>query len=102
MTQSTWQIIIAERGWIYVGRVHRDGDQTVISDAYNIRRWGTTSGLGELALLGPRSETQLDRYGTVRIHVLAVVGSVECDDRVWSAWLAKQDDAPKKQKGRKS
>lgn len=26
-TQSTWQCVIAERGWVYIGRVSRDGDQ---------------------------------------------------------------------------
>ena len=93
---SAWQVIIADRGWIYVGKVSRDGDQIVITDCYNVRRWGTTSGLGELALLGPRAETQLDRYGTVRLHVLASLGSVECDSTVWDAWLAKQGNTTKK------
>lgn len=92
-TQSTWQCIIAERGWVYVGRISRDGDQVVIRDAQNVRRWGTSKGLGELAQLGPRPETQLDAYGTVRIHVLAICGAVECDDRVWDAWATKQTKA---------
>jgi hypothetical protein len=92
-TQSTWQIVIAERGWVYVGRISRDGDQVVIRDAQNVRRWGTTKGLGELAMNGPLAETQLDPYGTVRIHVLAVCGTVECDDKVWNAWAAKQAKA---------
>lgn len=89
MSQTQWQIIIADRGWVYAGRVARDNDQVVMTDCQNIRRWGTTGGLGELALLGPRDETQLDAYGTVRIHVLAVLGAVECDDAVWNAWHAK-------------
>lgn len=89
-----WQIIIAERGWIYVGRVSRNGDQVVISDTQNVRRWGTTGGLGELALEGPKEGTVLDHYGTVRIHVLAVCGAVECDAAIWDAWAAKQA-APK-------
>ncbi len=89
-TQSTWQCIIAERGWVYVGRISRDGDQVVIRDAQNVRRWGTSKGLGELATKGPLAETQLDPYGTVRIHVLAVCGAVECDDKAWDAWAAKQ------------
>lgn len=92
-TESTWQIIIAERGWVYVGRVARDGDQVVIRDAQNVRRWGTTKGLGELAQLGPLADTQLDEYGTVRIHVLAVCGAIECNDKVWEAWAAKQAES---------
>ncbi len=79
-----WQIIIAERGWVYVGTISRDGDHIVISNCHNVRHWGTSRGLGELALEGPKSETHLDYYGTVRIHVLAVCGAIECDDAVWS------------------
>ena len=85
-----WQIIIADRGWVYVGKVSRDGDQVVIADCYNVRRWGTTNGLGELALNGPTGESHLDHYGTVRLHVLASLGSVECDGAKWDTWLAKQ------------
>lgn len=86
-----WMIVIAERGWVYVGTVHRDGDQVVIENCYNVRRWGTTSGLGELALQGPRGATVLDYYGKVRVHVLAIAGGfVECDQAVWSAWREKQ------------
>lgn len=95
--QSTWQVVIAERGWVYVGKVSRDGDSTVITECQNIRRWGTAKGLGELALEGPKSETQLDYYGTVRIHVLAVCGAIECDDAVWNAWRDKQP-TPKRRK----
>ncbi len=85
---ATYQIIIAERGWIYSGLVARDGDQIVISECFNIRRWGTTNGLGELAFVGPRTETQLDPYGTVRIHVLAVCGAIECSDAAAKAFSA--------------
>lgn len=57
---SDYSIIIAERGWIYVGRCHRDGEYMVIRDCFNIRRWGTTDGLGEIALKGPTDSTVLD------------------------------------------
>lgn len=77
------QIIVAERGWVFVGDCSRDGDQLVISNAYNVRRWGTTEGLGQLAKAGPQEGTQLDHYGTVRIHVLAVVASIECTATAW-------------------
>ena len=93
---SQWMIIIAERGWVYVGKVARDGDQTVITDCYNVRRWGTTAGLGELAFEGPKSESLLDLYGTVRIHVLAVCGAIECEPKTWDTWLAKQQKAKRK------
>lgn len=43
------QIIIAQRGWVFVGDVQRADDDVTITNAQCIRRWGTTRGLGELA-----------------------------------------------------
>ncbi len=60
------RIIVAEGGWIFVGDCvdHDDGTVT-IKNANNIRRWGTTKGLGELTN-GPLSATKYDSYGTVK------------------------------------
>jgi len=80
---SEYNIIIAERGWVYVGRTRREADQLVIEDCQNIRRWGTTKGLGEIALNGPTPDAVLDHYGVVRVHVLAVCGQIDCNDEVW-------------------
>lgn len=80
---SDYRIVIAERGWVYVGKVSRVQDMLVISNCRNIRRWGTERGLGQLALEGPTEDTVLDSYGTVRIHVLAVCGEVDCNDEIW-------------------
>lgn len=84
LAMSKFNIVIAERGWVYVGRTHRAGDQLVIEDCHNIRRWGTTKGLGELAQSGPTSSTVMDHYGVVRVHVLAVAGTVDCNDDIWT------------------
>lgn len=81
------QIIIAQRGWVFVGDVERSGDDVTISDAKCIRRWGTTNGLGQLALHGPQKNTVLDDVGTVRLHALAVVASLDCEE---SKWVAKR------------
>lgn len=82
---SQKQIIIAQRGWVFVGNVTRNGDEVVITDAKCIRRWGTTKGLGELAAKGPTSSTVLDPMGTVRLHSLGVVASVDCEATKWTA-----------------
>ena len=60
------QIIVADRGWIFVGTVEDHADGTVtITNCRNIRRWGTTKGLGELRS-GPTSATQYDAYPATR------------------------------------
>ena len=79
------QIIIAQRGWVFVGDVTRTGDDVVISDAQCIRKWGTTKGLGQLATDGPQRNTVLDPMGTVRLHALAVVASIDCTGEAWTA-----------------
>lgn len=88
----TWQIIVAERGWVFVGKVSRDGDQVRIADASNIRRWSlkTLDGLGGLAERGPGAKENdvLDRLPITRVHVLAIVATLECNAENWDRWLA--------------
>jgi hypothetical protein len=79
------QIIIAQRGWVFIGDVSRSGDDVVITDASCIRRWGTTKGLGEIAANGPNKSTILDPMGTVRLHQLAVVAAIDCASEKWTA-----------------
>jgi len=73
------QIAVLDKGFVYIGYVTTDGEWCHISDAWNIRRWGTTRGLGEL-VDGPTANTELDRVGNVRVpmhallHLIAVMG----------------------------
>lgn len=82
------RIIIAQRGWVFVGKVSREEHEIVIRDAKNIRRWGTAKGLGEL-YSGPKSATVLDEAGTVRLHPLAIVASIDVDAKGWERALGK-------------
>ncbi|MCP4229079.1 MAG: hypothetical protein GY771_02890 [bacterium] len=71
------RIIVADKGWVFAGDCTDNEDGTVtITNAKNIRRWGTTRGLGEL-VNGPTSKTVVDDYGTVTtrpVVTLAVTG----------------------------
>ena len=78
-TGSVYKIIVCQRGFVYAGKVDFSGEYIVVRDAVNIRKWGTTSGLGQLALQGKQSETVLDRVGTLRVHKLAVVSMIDCE-----------------------
>lgn len=75
---SELQIVVAQRGWVFVGRVAIEGDDLVIRDAKNIRIWGTTKGLGELRN-GPLPSTKFDDYGTVRMPALSVVARIDVE-----------------------
>jgi hypothetical protein len=76
-------IVVADRGFVYVGRVTWDGEFATVEDAKNIRYWGTTNGLGELALNGPTSKTKLDPVGTARIPCRAVISIIDTDEKKW-------------------
>lgn len=78
------KIIIAQRGWVFVGRESVAGDEVTLEDAKCIRRWGTSEGIGQLALEGPQKETKLDQVGTVRLHRLGVVASIDCVEESWA------------------
>jgi hypothetical protein len=70
-------IAVLDRGFVYVGQVTEYPDRIVITKARNIRRWGTTNGLGELRD-GPLSETQLDIVGEVIVYRHSVMHLIPC------------------------
>lgn len=80
---STKQIVILQRGWIVVGDVRKEANEFHIQNCSVIRAWGTTKGLGEIALNGPTSSTKLDPCGTMQVHELAVVGRMNVDASKW-------------------
>jgi hypothetical protein len=71
------QIIIAQRGWVFLGKVEQSGSNVIITDCFNVRRWGTTKGLGELATQGPTANTVLDPTGRVTLHELSIVARID-------------------------
>ncbi|MDE3096883.1 MAG: hypothetical protein KGK07_12920 [Chloroflexota bacterium] len=77
-------ILVLPRGWVVVGTLAYEDDRVVrLTDTSVIRRWGTTAGLGQLALHGPQPETVLDPCGTVQAHPQAIVLRMACED-AWS------------------
>ena len=71
------QIVIVDRGFVFVGNTTTDGTWCRITNAKNIRYWGTKNGLGELAEKGPLAETKLDPCGDLKIPMRAVIGLME-------------------------
>lgn len=77
-------IVVLDRGFVYVGQVEHDGDWCVITEASNVRYWGTERGLGQLALEGPTDKTRLDVVGTVRAPARAVISILDSDGSKWT------------------
>jgi len=78
------KIVVLQRGWVMIGYLERDGSQCKLHSANVIRCWGTTKGLGELALEGIKESTKLDKCnGVVEFDYLTVVCSISAKEEVW-------------------
>jgi hypothetical protein len=82
-TKGDIKIVVLDRGFVYVGKVSIEGDFVLIQNAHNLRIWGTTKGLGEL-VLGPLSSTKLDKVGTVRAPLRALISTIDVVGAKWS------------------
>ena len=76
------KIVILQRGWIFIGRWERNGNDCKLHNASCIRVWGTTKGLGEL-IEGPTSSTKLDPSGIVEFDYLTVVATLTVNESKW-------------------
>lgn len=78
-------VLVLQRGWVAVGDLGEDtAEKVTLTSASIIRRWGTTKGLGELALEGPKKNTVLDPCGVVEAHPAAVVLRIPCKAAAWA------------------
>lgn len=80
------QIAVLDRGFIYIGDVATDGEWCYIANAWNIRRWGTKRGLGEL-VNGPLADTVLDRVGDVRMPMTTLQHLIAVEVKQWQTKL---------------
>jgi hypothetical protein len=79
---KTLKIFIIDNGFIYIGYGERYtdellGDCLIIRTAHNVRRWGTTKNIGQLAVEGKQSETVLDYTGAVTAPIQRVIHTIE-------------------------
>jgi len=86
VTNHGIQIVVLDRGFIYVGRVKTDDRWCYIQDASCVRIWGTTKGLGEL-VDGPLPKTKLDKAGVVRANIRSVIHLITCKEEKWATNL---------------
>lgn len=80
---STIQIAILEKGFVFVGKCYYSGPFLHIEDAKCIRVWGTTRGLGEIAVNGPTDKTVLDPVPGVTAGAGSVVALIPCEASKW-------------------
>lgn len=83
-------IFVMERGFVLVGVATQDQDDPLfltLTRCGCVRRWGTTSGLGQLAREGPQGSTVLESEpdGT-SINKRAIYRAIPCNEEAWQSW----------------
>lgn len=80
------QIVIIDGGFVYVGHCECDTKWFSISGARNVRKWGTTRGLGQLHN-GPTADTVLDDKIEVLVPLGRIIHMIRCDPEKWEGHL---------------
>lgn len=79
------RIVVLQRGWVLVGRYKQVSQDCELTNASVIRVWGTSKGLGEIAMNGPVSgKTVLDPCTTAKFHELTICFTLECSEEKWA------------------
>lgn len=76
-------IAVLDKGFVYVGEVTTDKEFVTITSARCVRKWGTTEGLGQLAIFGPQDETLLDDANIVKALVGELKHMLICKEASW-------------------
>ena len=75
-------IIALTSGFVFIGEdvTHpaHTSSRVYLKDASCIRRWGTTQGLGQIALSGPTKDTVLDPVGDMSAPYSSEIFRIEC------------------------
>ena len=77
------QIVVIEAANLLVGEVAVGNSVVTVTNASVIRRWGTTKGLGEIAMGGPTKETILDKLGIAHVQLSKVLFIIDCEQSKW-------------------
>lgn len=83
---DTHVIVVVDRGFVYVGKLSDKGREDgvfTLKEAYNIRKWGTKKGLGQLVLEGPQPDTVLDKCGTLIIPKKSIISVHPTKQELW-------------------
>jgi hypothetical protein len=72
------QIVVLDRGWVFVGNARYVDGGLAVDNARCIRIWGTARGIGQLAETGPTEQTKLDPCGSIIAPDHAVILIIPC------------------------
>lgn len=72
-------IVVIDQGFVLMGEIeHEDATCLRLANADCIRVWGTSQGLGQIALKGPTKDTTLDPVGVAEIYHHSLIMKIPC------------------------
>lgn len=78
-------LVVADRGFVWVGETVTTEDWVEIKSARCVRRWGTSEGLNQLAKEGPLRDTKLDAPADLKVSRKALIAIIPCEAEKWAA-----------------
>lgn len=85
-------IFVLDKGFVQVGIPSQDPndfDKLILTKTAIIRVWGTTDGLGQLAMEGPQQSTILDKEPDgVTISKSYTIKTIPCNEENWNDYLS--------------
>lgn len=89
---TPYRIVVVESGWVLCGDIVKTGDPVMddhhmtLHSANVITRWGTTKGLGELALGGPTTDSLVHPCGIAEIPHSKILFTLDVQPDQRSKW----------------
>lgn len=83
---SDFRIVVIQSRWVLAGNYSESNGQITLTDSSVIQRWGTTKGLGQLALQGPQKESVIHPCGTATVPTTAVLYSLAVKREIADKW----------------
>ena len=74
------EIVVCFERWHLIGDVTETKQGVTLTNASVIRYWGTTKGLGQIAVEGVTNKTVLDYCGEVRVPTASIVMRIKCKE----------------------
>lgn len=81
------RIVVLDKSFVSVGRYSQGSDWATLDNAYVVRYWGTTKGLGEIAEGGPTSKTVLDKTPRQSFPIKSIIKTIDCNEDNWKEWV---------------
>lgn len=77
-----WHILVIDNGFVFVGDVLTQNGMLLVQHAKQLRKWGTTAGLGEITG-GPTKQTAADPVGVLLIPYARLVFALPASEKGW-------------------